>query len=143
MADRQSVLLANNRFKVLINKKSFSFSKITNISGKAEFEEYQEGGVNGQVRLFRKPKESSGSIQMEQGVCSNTSTDVTAMFAPGSAVKDIYILVMQSGSVAKAYYIEQGIVEQWEVTELDALGSKVMIKKVSIRHMGLSEIKYP
>lgn len=58
-------------------------------------------------------------------------------------MEDIYILVMQSGSVVKAYYIETGIVEQWDVSELDALGSKIMIKKVSIRHMGLSEVKYP
>ncbi len=143
MAGKETMLLANNRFKVLINKKNFSFSRITNISGSADFEEYQEGGVNDRVRLFRSQKSKAGSIQMEQGVCTSAGEDAVFSFGPGSQVKDIYILVMQSGNVVKAYYIEEGIVEQWEVSELDALGSKIMIKKVSIRHMGLSEIKYP
>ncbi len=143
MAGKETTLLANNRFKVLINRKNFSFSRITNISGAAEFEEYHEGGVNDRVHLFRNPKSKAGTIQMEQGVCTGVGGDSVFSFSPGTQVEDIYILVMQSGSVVKAYYIETGIVEQWDVSELDALGSKIMIKKVSIRHMGLSEVKYP
>lgn len=142
MSGKETMLLANNRFKVLIDKKNFSFSRITNISGAVEFEEFKEGGVNDHVHLIRNPKSKAGSIQMEQGVCTSGGENVFS-FSPGTQVKDIYILVMQSGSVVKAYYIEEGIVEQWEVSDLDALGSKIMIKRVTIRHMGLSEIKYP
>ena len=133
-------ILLNNRFLVAIGKDLYSFSRITNLSGSLEYEAYQEGGYNDYPRLLRKPKTNMETIVFEKGMyvtSGNTTTERN--LAVGKPVKAVVIMVLNGKEVLKHYYFQHGVITKWEAGELDAMGNRVLIRKVEITHDGLHE----
>lgn len=139
MGLEQEDMIANNQFRVAIGPAVFSFSKVTNLSDTAEYEAYQEGGFNDYPRLLKKPKTRMETLVLEKGVRVGVK-DLPAMaLTTGVWVAAVIIMVMKHNKVVKSYYFEQGVITQWELGELSALGKEILIKRVVITHSGLHE----
>ena len=130
-------LTANNNFVVSLNLMVFSFSKVTNLSGKIELETVQEGGYNDSPRFFVAPKKSVDTLILEKGVQSSALDQTLRV---GMPIHAGIIMVMDHGSVRKSYSFDYGIITKWETNELDAMQSQVFLRKVEISHTGLIEI---
>lgn len=129
-------LIPNNRFIVILGQKSYSFSKVTNISESIELEAVTEGGFNSSPRLFRKPKGRVETLVLEKGMQGN---EEEAELKVGTRVYVALIIVLNESKIAKRYSFEEGIITKWETGELDASGKGLLIRRVEISHTGLEE----
>jgi phage tail-like protein len=129
--------LLNAAFRVNIGSRTYSFTKIKNISEVVEVETVQEGGNNWSVHNLAKPISSSHKLVLERGFLLEGGNDpgLTA----GSRVYDVTIMVIEHGSVKKSYSFEEGIVTQWEISDFDALQGQVVYNTIEILHNGLCE----
>ena len=137
MGSIQNSIVTNNNFIVTLNLLVFSFSKVTNITGKIEVEAIEEGGYNDSPRILKKPKTSLDTLVLEKGV-QTSGTESTLKI--GTPINAGAVLVMHNGSIAKTYAFEYGIITKWETGGLDALGSEVLVRRVEISHTGLIEV---
>ncbi len=125
-------------FKVMINGSFISFSKVMNLESRVEFEQYQEGGTNDRMLLFRRPKSNADELKLERGVWS---TDAGFKLEPGTKIEDITIMVMRGLIPLKIYTIEQGYVSSVTYSDLDAMSGDVIIESMTILHSGLTTTK--
>jgi hypothetical protein len=114
-----------------------SFSKVSGIGSSAEYDVYVEGG--GRMNLLPKPKTSAGKITFEKGI-SVIDKKTAGIFVAGSEIHDVVINLMKNNKKIESYHIESGIVESWELGELDAIHTGVAVKKFSIAHTGLQRL---
>lgn len=135
----QEDMIANNQFRVAIGPAMFSFSKVTNLSDTVEYEPYQEGGMNDYPQLLRKPKTRMETLILEKGVRVGIKDVPTMALTTGVWVAAVVIMVMKHNRVVKSYHFEKGVITQWELGELNAMGKGVLIKRVVITHNGLHE----
>ncbi len=139
MGLEQEDMIGNNQFRVAIGPAVFSFSKVTNLSDTVEYEPYQEGGFNDYPRLLKKPKTKMETLILEKGIRVGVK-DVSMMaLTTGVWVTAVVIMVMKHNRVVKSYFFEQGVITQWELGDLNALGNEILIKRVVITHNGLHE----
>ncbi len=135
----QDDMIANNQFRVSIGPVLFSFSKVTNLSDTIEYEPYQEGGFNDYPRLLKKPKTRMETLILEKGVRVGVKDIPMRALTTGMWVAAVVIMVMKHNRVVKSYFFEEGVITQWELGELNALGKEALIKRVVITHNGLHE----
>ena len=139
MGLEQEDMIGNNQFRVAIGPAVFSFSKVTNLSDTVEYEPYQEGGFNDYPRLLKTPKTKMETLILEKGIRVGVK-DVSMMaLTTGVWVTAVVIMVMKHNRVVKSYFFEQGVITQWELGDLNALGNEILIKRVVITHNGLHE----
>jgi phage tail-like protein len=137
-------LILNNSFLVTIGVLKFSFSKVSNIVDSIETEVLAEGGDNWGVHNLMKARTGSQTLVLERGVLSGTAASlVDAAFTTGMPIYGLTVIVMQHGSMKKAYSIVSGMVTKVETTNLDALGNEPLYKTIEITHNGLHEIPLP
>ncbi len=129
--------LVNASFMVNIGNWTFSFARIRNIQQTIDVETVQEGGNNWSVHNLAKPLSSSQKLILERGFLVNGYGDHGLM--AGSRVYDVTIMVLWNGSIKKKYFIDQGIVSRWEISDLDALQSQIIYNTIEILHSGLYE----
>jgi phage tail-like protein len=127
----------NGIFVVSIQDVEMSFSKVTGINEKAEYDVYVEGG--GQMHLLPKPRTESGKITFEKGI-STINEKIAGIFHPGGEIHNIVIHIVKNNKDIENYYIEDGIVEAWELGDLDAIHTNVAIKKFTIAHTGVRRL---
>ena len=137
MSSVQKSIITINNFIVTLNLLVFSFSKVTNITGKLELETVEEGGYNESPRFFRKPKTSFDTLVLEKGMQMIGSESILKIGTPVNAGA---VLVMHNGSISKTYAFEYGLITKWETGDLDAMRSDVFVRRVEISHTGLIEI---
>ena len=124
----------NSVFTVSIYGIELSFSKVSGLGGKAEFDTYVEGG--GRMHLLPKPRSAPGSITFEKGI-SVVDKKTAGIFVPGIEISDVLITLKKNNTIIETYYIETAMVETWELGDLDAISPGVAIKKFSISHTGI------
>jgi phage tail-like protein len=129
--------LNNGIFVVSIEDVEMSFSKVTGIGEKSEYDVYVEGG--GQMHLLPKPRTASGQITFEKGI-STIDKKIAGIFYPGGEIHNIVIHIVKNNKNIENYYIETGIVESWELGDLDAIHTSVAIKKFTIAHTGVKRL---
>lgn len=126
--------ITDYQFKVLIGTVFVGFSRVSNISYGVEYEEYQEGGTNDRVLLFRKPHSGTETLILEHGL-----TDVgKSSLQPGMEIDGITVLVMRGLVPVRSYSIERGYVSKVELSDLNATGGSVLIERIEITHSGLT-----
>ena len=138
MSNIQNSILTNNNFIVTLNLSVFSFSKVTNITGKIETEAFEEGGYNESPRIFKKQKTSLDTLVLEKGIQTSGNDSSIKIGTPINAGA---ILVVHNGNISKVYGFEYGLITKWEIGELNALSSDILIRRVEISHTGLVEYK--
>ena len=135
-------LVSNNRFVVSIGPATFSFSSVTNISHSINVDDIQEGGRNDTPRFVVSPKRTGDQLVLERGIQTGMQAKHAGeTFTPGASICLCTIMVLdRSMSIAKAYSFDEGIVTKWEIDNLDANDSRILVRRVEIRHSGLYEI---
>jgi phage tail-like protein len=127
----------NSVFVVSIQDVEMSFSKVSGIGGKSEYDVYVEGG--GRMNILPKPLTSSGRITFEKGI-SRVNENIAGIFYPGVELHNIVIHIVKNKQNVENYYIENGIVEFWELGDLDAINTGVAIKRFTIAHTGVRKL---
>ena len=126
--------LNNGVFSVTLYGMELSFSRVSGLGGTQEFETYPEGGAG--LVILPKPKTSAGTLTFERGITSEEWAG-SACFTAGVAVSGIEISVMKHGKVIQSYEVEDAVITAWELGELNALASGVLIKKFTVSHNGI------
>jgi len=132
-------LLLNSSFLVHIGSDAYSFSKVSNISEAIEVESVAEGGDNQNVHSLLKQRSAEQKIVLERGLLADPDGKADADLKPGAVVKNVQILVMNHGTIKKTYYFDSGLITRWELSGLDAMDGKPIIRTIEIVHSGLKE----
>lgn len=128
--------MLNYRFKVEISTKSkniyMSFSKISNIAHKLEYDTINEGGVNIAPHYLPIARKSKTSILLERGVMSEKYS--LNLLYPGTIIDsiDIYILDENGNNSQQYYYGYNGIITSWEIQPLDAISNNIQIETFEV-----------
>ena len=139
-------VLHGNRFILAIGKELLSFSRVSNIGRSLECETFVEGGLNTMVRSFAKPKQQQETLVLEKGV--NAYRDYhfnlyenLGLRVGGRIKQAVTLVVLGDEFFSDRYYsFNEGIVIKWEVGNLDAMSSEVLIERLEIAHSGLEEL---
>lgn len=147
MSSRDQFVGVNNFFIVSIGNTYIGFSKIENIVEEASYDSIIEGGLNDYVHLLRKPKEANDKLILSQGLSSVSKDEFEKLgLKVGGVVKDDFILSIYTSDkeegvkLVKSYCFDYGRVSRWSLTNLDALGSDMVIQSFEIMHTGLREV---
>lgn len=126
--------LNNGVFSVTLYGMELSFARVSGIGASQEFDTYAEGGAG--IVILPKPRTSAGTLTFERGVTSEKWAG-SACFTVGVAVSGVEIRVIKHSTVIQSYEVEDAIVTAWELGELNALASGVLIKKFTLSHKGI------
>ncbi len=138
-----SDLIPSYSFDVSFDGVSFSFSKISNISGSIEYDTIIDGGSNGSPVLLRKPKRSPDMLVLEKGTYTSAKDVLFALLTEGTVITAISISVLRDGKTVRMFFITNGVIVKREYSTMDAGSSGVLLEYLQIAHSGLTEIPLP
>lgn len=124
----------NNQFKLVIGMYSVKCSKISNLSMEQSIEEVAEGGKNDAPWIFQNRGQKNDTLQIERALVNDT---VAHEFQPGVYVPGGVVTIMRYGKEYREFAFGEGMITKVEFSDLDAMGSEVMIQKLEIAHSGL------
>ena len=136
-------LVPSYSFEVRLNGMSFSFARITNLSGSIAIDTIIDGGTNDAPVILRVPKKNPDVLVLEKGLYTTFGDMTYALFSEGSSVTNISINVQRNGKTVRMFFVTNGVVIKREYSPLDALESELLIKSIQIAHTGLTEIPLP
>ena len=135
--------IAGYKFQVFIQNTRMGFSKITNFETFIETEGIVEGGVNSHVHSLLKPVSTEKTLVFERGVGDRgLATGWLADLSPGNHFPfDILIIVGdRSGEMSAIYMVHGATVKRWQMGDLNAMDSNVLIESFEIVYEELSEM---
>ncbi len=138
-----SDLIPNFSFKVTFDMLSFSFTKISNISGSVEIDTIINGGHNDSPVILRKPKKNPDMLVLEKGTRTSLSDMAFSFFKEGRKIDMITITVKRNGKTVRMFSIIGGVIVRREYAPLDAMGNSVFLESLQIAHTGITEIALP
>ena len=121
-------------FRVSFFGLELGFSRVSGLGGSVEYDSYLEGG--GRMHLLYRPSTSAGTITLEKGV-SAVDQKALQLFQPGVQISGLTIELQKNGRTVESYYIESGMLVSWQLGDLDALSSALVIKAFTIAHTGI------
>ncbi len=142
--------LTSIRFLVMFNITTLGFQSVSGISKESSFEFINEGGRNGYQIMLPKPQNSPHKLTFKRGYeihklgiasLMGNYVGVRAIEAKGALGT---ILVLDEEQDIKAIYsfVSQGVIE-WELSDLDASKSNLLIETFTITHKGLTNVPIP
>ncbi len=134
--------ITGSEFEVRFGMTKASFSKVSNIESKIEYESIIEGGSNDAPIFVPKPKTKPDMLILERGIDSglNIISSFLGKKKEGDAVDNVMIFVKHNGKTKRILYFDHGILVSKSLTALDGMGKGVMIEKLQIAHTGLKEM---
>ncbi len=130
------------RFRVVMEKEEYGFSKISGLQQERPTVTYQEGGLNDCVHVFPGPASSCGTVRLERGVYAGAELP---FYLVGETLPKHMTIVIWSGAdkkkVDKCYRLSGLVVKKWEVGELDALQNTLLIDRFELDYQSLSITK--
>lgn len=133
--------ITGTEFEVSLNMIKVSFSKVTNISARIEYDSFIEGGKNDCPVYLKKPKTKPDTIIFEKGLHTGITGNIFSMIKEGTRIKNIMIFVKLNGDTKKILSIDEGIVVSKTFSDIDALNNSILIEKLEIAHSGLHEMQ--
>lgn len=124
----------NYQFKLQIGGYKISCKNISNLSATQEIEEVMEGGNNQCPNVFTNPGKKMSTLTIERALVEDKIIDE---FTPGVYVTNGIISILRNRKPYREMYFDYGIVTKCEFSNLDALGSEIMLHKLEISHSGL------
>ena len=103
------------------------FSKVSGVRSGVETATYQEGGVNDRIHLLRGPVQRGGTLRLERGVYRG---EICPFYLTGTWLPALTLQVYADPNQempGKTYLFSNLIVKSWEVGEMDAMDSKILI----------------
>lgn len=128
----------NAEFMLNIGDYYIKCSKISNLSVTEELEEVPEGGNNLFPNVFVAAKKKSDTLIFEQAMLEDESLPNLTV---GVHVGKGTITIRRDGKKFRSLGFDDGIITKVELTNLDALGKELLIRKVELVHSGLHEVK--
>jgi phage tail-like protein len=132
--------IAGTEFEVRFDLIKASFSKITNIGSKIEYDTFIEGGQNDCPLYLKKPKTKPDTIIFEKGIHTSITSNIFGIIKEGMKVKNVMIFVKHNGKTDRILYFDSGLVLSKEFSVMDAMSNSVLIEKMEIAHSGLKEM---
>ena len=142
----QYSVVNNNRFILSIGSVMLSFAKVSNIGRALEHEDIQEGGHNYHVHTFTKPRQQRETLILEKGVNVHRKVErdkfkALGLYPGGRILAPVTLVVMGEHQLINSVYgFTEGVVVNWELGELNAMGNEVLIERFEIAHSGLFEV---
>lgn len=142
--DPREKLVPSHSFLVTIGPAVLSFSKVSNLEAKVEYDAVIEGGNNDYPHLFRKPKTTPDTLILEKGVWTRSSDAVFSLLREGMQLELVTIMLMKDGTdLEKVFYFKRGMIVRRQFSNLDAMQDELLIESLEIAHSGLVEIPIP
>lgn len=130
------------RFRVVLEKEEYGFSKVSGLRQERTTTTYQEGGLNDYVHIFPGPTQSAGTVRLERGVYAGESLP---FYAVGERLSTPLTIAIWSGAdgrtVDKCYCLAGLVVKRWEVSELDGAQNTLLIDRFELDYQTLSVTK--
>lgn len=132
-------LVLNYRFKVLIENKVVSFTKVSGLGMDRETETLQEGGNGLGGEITMTAKKGAKTLRMEGGVYSGDQSLLKTL-KPGICLSSgIVVMVMgPKGEVDIKFGTGKAFVTKWEASDLDAEQGRTLVNTFEIAYMELS-----
>ncbi len=134
-----SDVLSAFRFRVILEKREYGFSKVSGLRWERPTTTYQEGGLNDFVHIFPGPAKSCGTVRLERGVYAG---ETLPFYAVGERLSEaMTILIWNAGTyknVDKCYLLSGLVVKSWEVGELDGTQNTLLIDRFELDYQTLS-----
>lgn len=119
------------RFCIIVNGVNMGFRMVSGIAREAGIETYQEGGLNDRVHIFPKPGGEAG-LSLEKGVYYG---DRLPFYLVGERLDSLYLSVLSNeGKPLKSYMFSGVLVRRWEVGEMSAENSGVLIERFEVSY---------
>lgn len=117
------------RFSIIVNDIEMGFQRVSGIVREAGIETYQEGGLNDRVHIF--PKQGGEAVlSLERGVYRG---DKLPFYLVGERLGSLHLSVLNSeGTPLKSYMFSNILVKKWEVGEMSAQNSEVLIERFEV-----------
>lgn len=132
--------ITGTEFDVRFDLVKVSFSKVTNIGSKIEYDTFVEGGRNDAPLYFQKPKTKPDTIIFEKGLHNGLTSNFFGLLKEGMHIKNVMIFVKHQGVSKRILYFDDGLIVSKEFSVMDAMSNAVLIEKMEIAHSGLKEI---
>lgn len=132
--------ITGTEFDVRFDLVKVSFSKITNIGSKIEYDSFVEGGRNDTPLYFKRPKTKPDTIIFEKGLHIGIGSNFFGLLKEGMRVKSVMIFVKHQGKTDRILYFDDGLILSKEFSVMDAMSNSVLIEKMEIAHSGLKEM---
>ncbi len=144
----------NHNFLVYIGEMKLSFSKISNLTSGASFEELAEGGLNDRVHYLVKPSGNRETLTLERGVTIVSTSSLKQIlenerkvgFAVGQRITKPIVIIVSSNEkerkdkLIRTYSINDPIVTKWDAGSFDASSGEILIENFEISHTGITYI---
>ncbi len=134
--------ITGTEFDVRFNHEKISFSRVTNVGSKIEYDTFIEGGQNDYPHYLRKPKKQPDTIVFEKGVHTGQKSNILNLIKEGIKVRNVMIFVKKNGKTDRILYFDSGTILSKEFSGFDAMSNSVMIEKIEIAHSGLKEMHF-
>lgn len=133
--------LSAYQFHVRVGPLEFGFSRVSGLKRERDTFTYQEGGLNDRVHVLPGPAQASGSLHLERGAYFG---DYFPFYLTGERLEvPVRVEVWAERPVpcpAKVYLLSGVVVKRWEVGNLDALESKVLIDTFELEYEYLAVV---
>ncbi len=126
-------IIPGYRFVVSLGGLLLGFQKISGVSREIETETYREGGLNTRVHIFPKYCGGERILRMEKGVCKGMGHP---FYMVGEQIGGaLGVIVMDGfGLPLKSYLFTGLLVKKWEVGELSAQQSGLLIEHFEVSY---------
>ena len=132
--------ITGTEFDVRFDLVKVSFTKVTNIGSKIEYDTFVEGGKNDTPLYFKRPKTKPDTIIFEKGLHNSAGSNFFGLLKEGMRVKSVMIFVKHNGKTNRILYFDEGLILSKEFSVMDAMSNSVLIEKMEIAHSGLKEM---
>ena len=142
--DPREKLVPSHSFLVTIGPAMFSFSKISNLMSRVEYDSIIEGGNNDYPHLFKKAKTQPDTLILEKGVRTRSSDLTFNLLTEGMQVEMVTIMLLKNGTdLEKVFFFKKGMIVKRQFSTLDAMSNELLIETLEIAHSGLVEVPIP
>lgn len=123
--------LPGYRFSVYLNEMLLGFQKVTGMNQEIETFVYHEGGLNTMVHVFPKTCTGERVLRMEKGTYGGVCHPFCMV---GERIEGNLILMVMNnlGKPLKRYLFTGLLVKKWEVGELSAEQSGLLIDRFEV-----------
>lgn len=126
-------IIPGYRFVVSLGGLLLGFQKVSGVSREIETETYREGGLNTRVHVFPKSCGGERVLRMEKGVCGGMEHP---FYMVGERLAGALSLIVMDGRglPLKSYLFTGLLVKKWEVGELSAEQSSLLIDHFEVSY---------
>lgn len=141
MAKTQGIALRGFNYKVFIEGKQVSFSKVSGIMGQSTIEEIEEGGRNNTTYRRKIKERIEGELKLERMITFGGKA--AGGYEAGQILsKEVEVYIMDSkGSLQTAYFFIGCTIKDISYNDLDAAQSTMLLETLTITYQNI-DISY-